>query len=170
MKTLEDLLILEKLLAEFEFPVSPILQYAIREKKEELMKKECVTETVQEPPITYVDNSTPEENYQPDFFKKKATGLRVYRSDGTFIQCAKAAHTFAQAIKEIGVLRVKDLNIRMDTMNIITDGGNPQYKSAQYKVCDNWYVNTHSNTPTKKRQLERIFHSLNLDWRVEIIE
>ena len=39
MKTLEDLLTLERLLAEFEFPVSPILQYAIQEKKEELTAK-----------------------------------------------------------------------------------------------------------------------------------
>lgn len=38
MNTLEDLHTLKRLLYEFEFPVSPILEYAIKNKEEELME------------------------------------------------------------------------------------------------------------------------------------
>ena len=171
MKTLEDLLTLERLLAEFEFPVSPILQYAIQEKKEELTAKEEEPEIIQATELALNEVFMPEEDEVRSMsIRKKATCLRVYRADGTYIQEKKAAITFAQAIKEVGVLRVKGLDIYMDSMNIITDGGNPQYPSAQYQISDNWYVNTHSNTATKKRQLETIFHSFNLNWRAEIVE
>ena len=58
----------------------------------------------------------------------------------------------------------------MDGMHLVTIGGNPQYPSAQYDVGDGFFVNTHSCTAAKKRQLERIFSALNLDWKVEIVK
>lgn len=40
MSKLDDLHTLQRLLKEFEFPVSPILEYAIKEKEEELCVKD----------------------------------------------------------------------------------------------------------------------------------
>ena len=75
----------------------------------------------------------------------------------------------ALALKEIGAERVAELNIPLDGMNLVTLGGNPMYKASQVEVGGGYFVNTHSNTITKKRQLERIFRTLKMEWRVEIV-
>lgn len=75
-----------------------------------------------------------------------------------------------KVIKEIGAERVYDMRIPMDGMYLVTKGGNPQYPSAQHDVGNGLFLNVHSNTKTKKRQLEKIFRTLNLNWRVEINE
>ena len=54
-------------------------------------------------------------------------------------------------------------------MNLVTIGGNPQYPSAQKNVGGGFYVNTHSGTMWKKQILERIFHSLDLSWKVKLV-
>ena len=53
MNKLDDLHTLERLLKEFEFPVSPILEYAIKEKEEEL----CATYRINED-SSHVERST----------------------------------------------------------------------------------------------------------------
>lgn len=104
----------------------------------------------------------------PVRIKKKATKICVIRADGTTIVSEKAASTFCLVIKEIGVEKVYALKIPMDGMYLVTIGGNPQYPSAQHDVGGGYFVNMHSNTKTKKRQLERIFSALNLNWKVEV--
>ncbi len=49
MGKLEDLHMLVRLLKEFEFPVSPILEYAIKAKEEELLFTDDVATCVEEP-------------------------------------------------------------------------------------------------------------------------
>ena len=171
MNTIEDLITLERLLAEFEFPVSPILQYAIQEKKEELTAEETVAETAEEtisvPEELYVTEETEEEPVQR--IKKKASRLRVYRSDGTMIEERKAAMTMAMVIREIGVEKVYALKIPMCGMHLVTIGENPYDHLGQHDIGGGFVLNVHSNTMTKKRQLETIFRELHLNWRVEIV-
>ena len=58
----------------------------------------------------------------------------------------------------------------MDGMYLVTIGGNPLYPTAQHEVGNGYFVNVHSNTITKKRQLDRIFSAYNLGWKAEIVE
>ncbi len=170
MSKLDDLHTLQRLLKDFEFPVSPILEYAIKEKIDQLSSDDdsqiCM-------PIMGVQENdgvmeVPVET--PVRIKKKPTTICVIRANGTIIKCEKAALTFCQVIKEVGVEKVYALKIPMDGMQLVTIGGNPQYPTAQHDMGGGYFVNVHSNTKTKKRQLERIFSALGLNWKVEVNE
>ena len=168
MSKLDDLHTLQRLLKEFEFPVSPILEYAIKEKIDQLSSDD--DSQINMPIIDVQENHGMMEVSvgAPVRIKKKATKICVIRADGTTIVSEKAASTFCLVIKEIGVEKVYALKIPMDGMYLVTIGGNPQYPSAQHDVGGGYFVNVHSNTKTKKRQLERIFSALNLNWKVEV--
>ena len=170
MSKLDDLHTLQRLLKEFEFPVSPILEYAIKEKIDQLSSDD---DSQMSMPIMDVqeNHGMMEVSVEvPVRIKKKATKICVRRADGTTIVSEKAASTFCQVIKEVGVEKVYALKIPMDGMYLVTIGGNHQYPSAQHDVGDGYFVNVHSNTKTKKRQLERIFSALSLNWKVEVNE
>lgn len=167
MNTLEDLHTLKRLLYEFAFPVSPILEYAIKNKEEELI---AVTSEV--PKETCIEGQNEDNTLKADvkIAKKAQSALRIYRNDGSCIEETKAAATMVRVIKEIGAEKIFNMRIPLDGMHLVTKGGNPQYPSAQHDVGNGLFVNVHSNTKTKKRQLEKIFKALDLNWRVEIIE
>jgi hypothetical protein len=93
----------------------------------------------------------------------------VTRPDGSIIQEEKAANTLCQVIKEVGPEKVYNLHIPLDGNNLVIKGENPDKHSGIHYIGDNYYVNTHSNTISKKRQLERIFQALNLGWKVDIV-
>ena len=170
MSKLDDLHTLQRLLKEFEFPVSPILEYAIKEKEEQLSSDDespVVMHAVED----QENDGMIEVSIKPTAgTKKKPSVLRIIRTDGTIIECEKAATAFCQVIKEVGAEKVYSLKIPMDCMYLVTIGGNPQYPTAQHDVGDGYFVNVHSNSITKKRQLERIFKAFNLSWKVEIVE
>ena len=168
MSKLDDLHTLQRLLKEFEFPVSPILEYAIKEKIDQLSSDD--DSQINMPIMDVQENHGMMEVSveAPARIKKKPTKICVIRADGTTIVSEKAASTFCLVIKEIGVEKVYALKIPMDGMYLVTIGGNPQYPSAQHDVGGGYFVNVHSNTKTKKRQLERIFSALNLNWKVEV--
>ena len=100
---------------------------------------------------------------------RKMTILRVTRPDGSMIEDSKATVTLAITIKEIGVERVRNLNLSLDGMNLILIGENTLYPSQQYYLGDGYYLNTHSSTDRKKYHLEKMFKALGLDWKVEIV-
>lgn len=170
MSKLEDLHTLVRLLKEFEFPVSPILEYAIKEKIEQLSSDDESTVVMPVVEVQENDGMLEVSVKTTAGTKKKPSVLRIIRTDGTIIECEKAAAAFCQAIKEVGVEKVYSLKIPMDNMHLVTIGGNPQYPTAQHNVGNGYFVNVHSNTFTKKRQLERIFKAFNLSWKVEIVE
>lgn len=170
MTDIEELKHVLEVLTKYDLPVSPILEYAIKEKIESLS-------SVEERPFAVPELTVKEKKEIAEVSispavgkKKKASILRIFRSDGTVIEGEKASYSFSMAISEIGVKRVYSLKIPMDGMYLVTRGGNPQYPNAQHNVGNGYFVNVHSNTVTKKRQLERIFTAFNLSWRVEIIE
>lgn len=171
MSKFDDLQTLVRLLNEFELPVSPILEYAIKEKIEQLSSDS-------EEQTKLLVQAVPEDEGKTDVYaeepvrnkKRPSTTIRVIRADGTAIGNEKAASTFCQAIKEVGVKNVYSLKMPMDGMHLVTIGGNPQYPTAQHDVGGGYFVNVHSSTMTKKRQQERIFSALNVNWSVEIVE
>lgn len=170
MTDIEELKHVLEVLNKFDLPVSPILEYAIKEKIEQLSFDDESPVVV---PVVEVQKNDGmiEVHVKPTVgTKKKPSVLRIIRPDGTIIECEKAAAAFCQAIKEVGVEKVYSLKIPMDSMHLVTIGGNPQYPTAQHNVGNGYFVNVHSNTLTKKRQLERIFKAFNLSWNVEIVE
>lgn len=170
MADIEELKHVLEVLNKFDLPVSPILEYAIKEKIVQLSSDD--ESPVVMPVVEVQENSGMLEVSvkATTGTKKKPSVLRIIRADGTIIECEKAATAFCQAIKEVGVENVYSLKIPMDSMHLVTIGGNPQYPTAQHDVGNGYFVNVHSNTITKKRQLERIFKAFNLSWKVEIVE
>lgn len=168
MSKLEDLHTLVRLLKEYEFPVSPILEYAINEQIEQLSSND--ENPIVKPTIEVLERKD-ELSVKPIIRSKKGPSvLRIVRPDGTIIEYEKAAKTFCQAVREVGVEKIYLLKIPMDGMYLINKVVNPKYPTAQHDVGNGYFVNVHSNTITKKRQLERIFKAFNLNWQVEIIE
>lgn len=168
MSKIDDLNTLVRLLKEYELPVSPILEFAIKEKIEAFSGQKKASEMSIAVPVGI---SKPKATKVEVIRKKNnPSTIRVVRDDGSFIQCSTAAETICETIKEIGAKMVYELKIPMDGMNLVTIGGNPLYPTAQHDIGENYYVNVHSNTATKKRQLEKIFWLLNKSWRVEVIE
>ena len=98
------------------------------------------------------------------------TGLCIHRPDGSFIQELNAAATFTAAIKEAGLLKVRQLGIPLNGINIVSTTKDRKYGDAQREVTPGLYVLTHSNTAAKKRILEKINEALKLGWRIEIIQ
>lgn len=169
MNSIDDLHTLKRLLAEFELPVSPILEYAIENKEEELMESLSKKQTAfsnKEEAVNIMSDNTEDIKAA----KKALSILRIYREDGTLIEGVKTSDVMVKAIKEIGARKVFELKIPLDGMHLVTIGGNPLYPSAQHEVGNGLFLNVHSNTKTKKRQLERIFNALHINWRVEIVE
>ena len=170
MTDVEELKHVLEVLNKFDIPVSPILEYAIKEKIEQLSSDDESTVVMPVVEVQENDGMLEVSVKTTAGTKKKPSVLRIIRTDGTIIECEKAAAAFCQAIKEVGVEKVYSLKIPMDNMHLVTIGGNPQYPTAQHNVGNGYFVNVHSNTFTKKRQLERIFKAFNLSWKVEIVE
>ena len=170
MTDVEELKHVLEVLNKFDLPVSPILEYAIKEKIEQRSSDDESTVVMPVVEVQENDGMLEVSVKTTAGTKKKPSVLRIIRTDGTIIECEKAAAAFCQAIKEVGVEKVYSLKIPMDNMHLVTIGGNPQYPTAQHNVGNGYFVNVHSNTFTKKRQLERIFKAFNLSWKVEIVE
>jgi hypothetical protein len=64
---------------------------------------------------------------------------------------------------------VADLAIKHDGDILVTKKKHPKYFGTQQPLSDGYLVNTHSNTETKKKQLDYISDALQLGWKVEII-
>ncbi len=157
-----------EVLQKYKFPVSPILEYSIKEKIEQLS-------AIDDSPNIELKDEHQEKKRQiitdtGSSTKKKPSILRVYREDNSIFDLGIAAYTFCETIKEIGIEKVYGLKIPLDGMFLVNKGANPQYPSAQHDVGNGFFVNVHSNTATKKRQLERIFNTLGINWKVKIIE
>ena len=170
MTDVEELKHVLEVLNKFDLPVSHILEYAIKEKIEQHTSDDESTVVMPVVEVQENDGMLEVSVKTTAGTKKKPSVLRIIRTDGTIIECEKAAAAFCQAIKEVGVEKVYSLKIPMDNMHLVTIGGNPQYPTAQHNVGNGYFVNVHSNTFTKKRQLERIFKAFNLSWKVEIVE
>lgn len=169
MTDAEELKRVLEVLKKFDLPISPILEYAIKEKIEELSPNG--ERNVSVPVDVYPEEGIVEtSSIKAVNTKKKPTTLRVIRANGTAIEGVKAADTLCQTIREIGVEKVYALKIPIDGMHLVTIGGNPQHPTAQHDMGGGYFVNVHSNTKTKKRQLERIFSALNLNWKAEVNE
>ncbi len=97
------------------------------------------------------------------------TVLRVTFPDGTVIADKKAKITFAETIKRIGLMKVRNLGISFCHVPIVSNTLDKKYGKAQIPVGDGLYVMTHSSTHDKKKQLDKISQELGLKLTVEEI-
>lgn len=95
------------------------------------------------------------------------TVLRVTFPDGTVIADKKAKITFAETIKRIGLMKVRNLGISFCHVPLVSNTLDKKYGSAQIPVGDGLYVMTHSSTHDKKKQLDKISQGLGLRLKVE---
>ena len=97
--------------------------------------------------------------------KRPGSKLRVHLN-GKVIEFSDAAETFARAIEDIGIERVTRLGKVLSGIALIgtvkAAGYQQQFMIGEYYVC------THSNTPTKKRLLEEIGAELRVPLHAEI--
>lgn len=95
------------------------------------------------------------------------TLLRVILPSGVKIEEESAKDTFLAAIKEADVEKVKELNLEMCNIPLVSSSHNTSY--SQVEIEPGMWVITHSSTIDKKRKLEQISQMLNLGWIVKII-
>ncbi len=98
--------------------------------------------------------------------KSARTKLSVTFSTGKVIRDNKAAKTFALALQEIGLDRVRELGKMPCNVPLIANQPHPTYN--QYRI-GNWYVFTNTDTQTKKKLLEEIAAELGAGIQVEIV-
>lgn len=99
----------------------------------------------------------------------RKTILRVTFPDGTVIQDKKAKVTFAEVIKRIGLMRVRNLGISFCGVPIVSNTLDSKYGKDQIPVGNGLYVMTHSSTSDKRKQLDNISDNLNIGLKVEEI-
>lgn len=98
--------------------------------------------------------------------KDDKTNLRVRFPSGKTISNQFAAETFAEVIQEMGMERVKNLNMRVNNYPLISTEKHDKY--GQYRI-GKYFVMTHSSTKYKKDILERIAKRLKINITITII-
>lgn len=104
-----------------------------------------------------------DEAFPAPHSKRMKEALKVAFPDGMEIFEPQASVTLAKAIEVIGPERVEPLQIQ----GLISR--NPHEFKASQTVGDSYYVNTHSNTNTKRKHLEEISRLLDLGLIVKVV-
>ena len=95
-------------------------------------------------------------------------GLCIFLPNGTFIQEKAASKTMSEAIKLTNILEVRKLGIKINGVPLVSTTKDIKYN--QQKLPGGLYLITHCDTKSKKKILEKISKSLNLDWKIDIID
>lgn len=106
----------------------------------------------------------PDDVIQPvPHSKRMKEAIEVQFPDGTIIFEPQASITLGKSIEKIGPERVEPLQIR----SLLSR--NPEDFKAYQTIGDDYYVNTYSNTETKRRHLEEISRALSLGLVVKVV-
>lgn len=95
--------------------------------------------------------------------------IKVTFPDGKTIQYAKVLKTLIEVIQYAGVDKVRDLDIRINNDNLITDNVTPTYQISLKPLGNGLFVHTNSATDTKLEQIQRISDDLKLNLIVELV-
>ena len=99
--------------------------------------------------------------------KKKSHILRVTFPDGFVIEDRNVSKTFVKTIEMCTPDLVKELNIVLAGVDLVSDKVSEQYGRAQHQINDGSYVMTHMSTEKKREILQYISNSLGLDLRID---
>lgn len=120
---------------------------------------------------------TTKDPFKKSLEKRPASGLRIIKEDGSKIEFSQATETFIEVIKQLSkeysikkiADAVKNENIQRDKDYIIRKGVHTGKNVSSYPVKQGYFVNVHSSTEAKKKQLEKIFVALGCTWNVELV-
>lgn len=101
--------------------------------------------------------------------KKKSHILRVTFPNGFVIEDRNVSKTFAKTIEMCTPDLVKELNIVLAGVDLVSDKVSEQYGRAQHKINDGSYVMTHMSTEKKREILQYISNTLGLDLKIDKI-
>lgn len=116
---------------------------------------------------TLVGGDKPKEDKPqtpPD--RAKATKLKITFTDGTVFDDNKAVTAFVNAIRKIGIEKVKALQIVTSSVPLISTTKHVSYNQHQ---VGNYYIMTNTSTIVKHDLLTEIAQRLGIDIKVEII-
>lgn len=100
--------------------------------------------------------------------RKPNTHLRITMSDGTvFCNEKDATDTFCDVLQEIGLLRVRQLEIMPSGINLISTSKD---KNRQQRKMGEFYIFTNRSTSQKADQLQEISDRLHLNMKIEVLE
>lgn len=99
--------------------------------------------------------------------KKKSHILRVTFPDGFVIEDRNVSKTFVKTIEMCTPDLVKELNIVLAGVDLVSDKVSEQYGRAQHQINDGSYVMTHMSTEKKREILQYISNSLGLDLKID---
>lgn len=116
--------------------------------------------------FVYVDNQKVVSLYPKTSTRAK---IKVTFPDGKTIQYAKVLETLIEVIQYAGVEKVRDLDIRINNDNLITDNVTPTYQISLKPLGNGLFVHTNSATDTKLEQIQRISDDLKLNLIVELV-
>ncbi|MBR1464400.1 MAG: DUF262 domain-containing protein [Prevotella sp.] len=95
--------------------------------------------------------------------------IRIEYPNGDFIQKEKANETLIEFIRRTGCNRVKELNIKVDYNNLVSEAKDGTNSSEFHKVDDKWFINTHSSSQAKVKQIKTISEALGLQIKVHLL-
>jgi hypothetical protein len=98
--------------------------------------------------------------------KGPKTILRVTIPNGRVIERPTAAQTFADVIEEMGIEVVRKLNIHVSGIPLVDIKRDQKCNQAKR---GSYFINTHSNTISKKNLLKQIGERLGKALRIEIV-
>ena len=143
-----------------------LLLEVVAEKVESLCEHKPTNEQV----LDFLKSLKQEQEIEPLPKRKHLTqnpGLLVTMSDREIINHKASATTFAEAIEKLEIERVRNLELIVSGIPLISTSNHPTYsqrKSGRY------YIMTNTSTKEKKRLLDRIASRLDVQLQVEIVE
>ena len=133
-------------------------------------------ETLSELRTSWINGLEPEESADNEDKKPVRAGrgqsrapksrLRVRFSNGKTFDEQVAADTFAAALQEIGLERVRSLNKKVHGFALISTSKHKKYNQTRIGGV---YVLTHSSTQAKKEMLDEITKALGIQATVTIV-
>lgn len=103
----------------------------------------------------------------PPHTKSKKTNLQVIFPDGATISNHFASDTLLETIERIGPDRVRKLQLIQGGIDLVAEEEDEFYRQNITK--DGFWLNTHSSTAQKKKQLDEISKRLGLNLKVKIV-
>lgn len=94
--------------------------------------------------------------------------LRVTFPDGKSFCYKSATMTFIEALRTIGIEKLRHIELELSHLPLISQELYPQLEGYQKPLVRGWYVTTMSDTNQKYRQLLSIKSQLSLDMEIEM--
>jgi hypothetical protein len=98
--------------------------------------------------------------------KSSKTVLVVKFADGAILFEAKAADTFAKALKKLGLQQVANLGLKVNNHRLVSKERSENYSQTE---VDGYLVMTHSSTEAKREKLLEIASALKVELSVDVV-